>query len=94
MITTALDPLHELPIVCARRDWDLHVERAGAFARTGSGEGEPLWVATVGRRDFALEAQGPTPTEALARLYAEVARYCRLPAPARTAETAASRRRT
>jgi hypothetical protein len=63
------------------RGWDLHVEQAGPrFARVAAGEERTLlWVASVSRGDFALEAQGDTAPEALSRLWDEIRRHCRLP---------------
>lgn len=77
-----LQPLTELPHAMLARDWDLHVERAGTrFGREASGEKhEPLWVASVSRGDFALEAQGRTPAAALEKLWGEVVDYCRMAA--------------
>lgn len=76
-----LDPLTELPHAMLARDWDLHVERAGAradHATAAAGDrAEQLWVATAGRRDEVLEAQGRTPKAALDKLWAEVVVYCR-----------------
>lgn len=59
------------------RDWDLHVERAGARAgRAAAGERhEPLWVATAGRGEVALEAQARTPEAAVEKLWVEVTAY-------------------
>lgn len=71
---SALEPLSQLPHAMLARDLDLHVERAGTrFGREASGERhEPLWVASLSRNDFAIEAQGTTPAQALDKLWVEV----------------------
>lgn len=81
----ALDPITQLPHALLSRDWDLHLERAGAReGRTASGEPrETLWVASVSRGDFALEAQATTPAAALEKLWTRVTAH---------AHTAATRR--
>lgn len=84
---THLQPLTELPHAMLARDWDLHVERAGTrFGRQASGEPhEPLWVASVSRDAFALEAQGRTPAAALEKLWDQVAEHSRIAATTRRA---------
>lgn len=75
--------VQEIADVCGARDWDLHLERAGALARDRSGADEdaPLWVASVSRNDFALEAQGRTPAAAIERLAIEITRFGTPPRP-------------
>lgn len=86
-MSTHLQPLTELPHAMLARDWDLHVERAGTrFGRQASGEPhEPLWVASVSRGDFALEAQGRTPAAALEKLWDGVVEHSRTAATTRRA---------
>lgn len=74
---------YDVLLTIGARSWDFHVEQAGArFARRAAGEDRTqLWVASASRGDFALEAQGATPGEAVTKLWDEIRRHCRMPAP-------------
>lgn len=88
MSTAALEPLRHLPPTMEARGWNLHVEQTGRFARARAAAGEaagdlqaaPLWVACVtGPDHFVIEADGATPTAALAALWEKVTEHCRFP---------------